>query len=72
LPATGSHYFKQSGSDEMTICNITEAVAAERARLLPLLAHAVKEADAWHDESRGGPIKDDPFMDEARADRMEL
>lgn len=35
--------------------------------LYRLLAHAVKEADGWHDESRGGPIEDDSLMDEARA-----
>lgn len=36
-------------------------------RLMLLLAHAVKEADGWFDESRGGQIDDDPLMDEARA-----
>jgi len=41
-------------------------VAAERARLLPLLDHAVAEADGWHDEARGGMIADDPIMLEAR------
>lgn len=40
---------------------------AERERLLPLLALAVKEADGWHDECRGGPIKGDPIMRAARA-----
>lgn len=37
------------------------------ARLLVLLAHAVKEADGWHDNSNGGPIEDDALIDEARA-----
>lgn len=32
-----------------------------------LLAHAVQEADGWHDDSRGGPIEDDPLIDLARA-----
>lgn len=36
-------------------------------RLLVLLAHAVKEADGWHDDSHGGAIAGDPLMDEARA-----
>lgn len=36
-------------------------------RLMLLLAHAVKEADGWHDDGRGGPIEDDPLIDEARA-----
>jgi serine phosphatase RsbU (regulator of sigma subunit) len=31
-----------------------------------LLAHAVKEADAWHDECHGEPITDDPMMEAAR------
>lgn len=45
-----------------------EAVEAERARLLPLLEHAVRLADSWHDDSRGGQIKGDPIMDAARAE----
>lgn len=45
-----------------------EAVLAERARLLPLLAHTVEEADGWHDDARGGPIRGDPLMDAARAE----
>ena len=36
-------------------------------RLILLLAHAVQQADGWHDEARGGPITEDPLMDEARA-----
>lgn len=36
-------------------------------RLMLLLAHAVKEADGWHDDSHGGQIEDDQLMDEARA-----
>ena len=36
-------------------------------RLRVLLAHAVAKADGWHDECRGGPIKNDPLMEEARA-----
>ena len=36
-------------------------------RLRVLLAHAVAEADGWHDECQGGPIEDDPLMGEARA-----
>jgi hypothetical protein len=36
-------------------------------RIMTLLAHAVSEADGWHDECRGGPIKGDALMDEARA-----
>jgi hypothetical protein len=36
-------------------------------RLLALLAHAVKQADEWHDECRGGPIPNDPLIEEARA-----
>ena len=43
-----------------------ESQAAEIARLRLLLAHAVEEADGWHDESCGGPIKGDALMDEAR------
>lgn len=38
----------------------------EISRLRVLLEHSVKEADGWHDDSRGGPIKDDALMDEAR------
>lgn len=38
-----------------------------QARLLELLAHAVEEADGWHDDTHGGPIEGDPLMDEARA-----
>ena len=37
------------------------------ARLLVLLAYAVKEADGWNDESHGGPIEGDALIDEARA-----
>jgi hypothetical protein len=43
------------------------AVLAERERLLPLLAYAIREADGWHDECRGGPIEDDPVMNLCRA-----
>ena len=39
----------------------------EKARLIELLAHAVKEADGWHDDTHGGPITEDPLIDEARA-----
>lgn len=46
---------------------VAAAVLAERERLMPLLAHAVKEADGWHDDSRGGPIEGDAIMDAARA-----
>lgn len=31
-----------------------------------LLAHAVTEADGWHDDSRGGKIKGDQLISEAR------
>lgn len=31
-----------------------------------LLAYTVKEADGWHDESRGGPITGDVTIDAAR------
>ena len=33
---------------------------------LEMLAYAVKEADAWHDECRGGPIVGDAKIDEIR------
>ena len=36
------------------------------SRLRILLAHTVTEADGWHDDCRGGPIQDDPLMEEAR------
>jgi len=38
-----------------------------QARLLELLAHAVKEADGWHDDAHGGPLTGDPLIEEARA-----
>jgi len=43
------------------------AANIEIARLRFLLAHAVAEADGWHDENNGGPIEGDVLMDEARA-----
>ena len=42
------------------------AVAAERERWRAALAYAVEEAEGWHDDCRGRPIKD-PRMDAARA-----
>lgn len=51
---------------ERTLLALLE-VEQELAQVRRLLAHAVAEADGWHDDSRGGPITDDPLMNEARA-----
>jgi hypothetical protein len=45
-----------------------ESLHREVATLRRLLAHAVAEADGWHDDARGGPITGDAVMDEARAE----
>lgn len=34
--------------------------------IIELLEHAIKEADGWHDDGRGGPIKDDYILDMGR------
>ena len=35
-------------------------------RVLVALDYVIKEADGWHDDSRGGPIEDNPEMGDAR------
>lgn len=46
---------------------LTRFAEKAQARLLELLAHAVKEADGWHDDAHGGPLTGDPLIEEARA-----
>jgi hypothetical protein len=45
--------------------DLARRLREENERLKALLAYAVKEADGWHDECRGGTI-DEPLMIEAR------
>lgn len=45
---------------------LIEALHIELEEARKLLAHAVKEADGWHDECRGGPIEGDALIDAAR------
>ena len=60
-------HVKEDGSDvHYVLADRLNAADTKIARLRLLLAHAVEEADGWHDESCGGPIKGDALMDEAR------
>jgi len=52
---------------ELSYQAMDETAEKAQARLLELLAHAVKEADGWHDDAHGGPLTGDPLIEEARA-----
>ena len=61
-------HIKEDASDvHYVLADRLNAADAKIARLRLLLAHAVEEADGWHDENNGGPIKGDALIDEARA-----
>jgi chromosome segregation ATPase len=58
---------------KQNVCSLLDQALEQNERLKveleearKLLAHAVKEADGWHDECRGGPIQDDPLIEAAR------
>ena len=63
---TWSHVRENAADVHYVLADRLNAADTEIARLRLLLAHVVKEADGWHDDSWGGPIKGDALMDEAR------
>ena len=63
---TWSHVRENATDVHYVLADRLNAADTEIARLRLLLVHAVKEADGWHDDSWGGPIKGDALMDEAR------